>query len=160
MSKAGRPSGALVFCNAGRGRTARRRADEPEEDLVGNHLTHFAINADDVDRARRFYETVFGWRLRAWGPPGFYRISTGDEGEHPVGGALQQRRELLPGRRTVGYECTIGVDDVDRVAAAVVQAGGRLVMEKTTISGVGELIFFEDPEGNVAGAMRHDVNAE
>jgi len=26
--------------------------------------------------------------------------------------------------------------------------------------GVGELIFFEDPEGNVAGAMRYDSAAE
>ena len=27
-------------------------------------------------------------------------------------------------------------------------------MERTTIPGVGDLIFFEDPGGNVAGAMQ------
>ena len=31
---------------------------------------------------------------------------------------------------------------------------------KTTITGVGDLIWFEDPAGNVAGAMRYDDTAE
>jgi hypothetical protein len=35
-------------------------------------LRHVAINADDVQRARRFYEAVFGWRFEPWGPPNFY----------------------------------------------------------------------------------------
>ena len=43
------------------------------------HVAHFAINADDVPRARRFYERVFGWKFSAWGPPEFYKIETGSE---------------------------------------------------------------------------------
>jgi hypothetical protein len=71
------------------------------------------------------------------------------------------RRELVAGRRMTGYECTIAVEeDVEQVAAAVKANGGRIVMEKATIAGVGDLIFFEDPEGNVAGAMRYDAKAE
>jgi hypothetical protein len=126
---------------------------------MGNDLRHFAINADDVARARRFYERVFGWRIEPWGPPGFFEITT-TPGRDAVRGALQGRRELLPGRRVVGYECTIGVTDVDKVAQAVRDSGGRIVMEKTTIVGVGDLVFFEDTEGNVAGAMRYDPSAE
>ena len=38
------------------------------------HLAHFAINTDDIDRSRSFYEKVFGWKVTAWGPPGFYQI--------------------------------------------------------------------------------------
>jgi predicted enzyme related to lactoylglutathione lyase len=123
-----------------------------------NDLKHFAINADDVARARRFYEKVFGWRIEPWGPPEFFQIATG--GKDAARGALQRRRELLPGRRMAGYECTIGVADVDKVAKAVEANGGRIVMEKTTIVGVGDLVFFEDTEGNVAGAMRYDSGAE
>jgi predicted enzyme related to lactoylglutathione lyase len=41
------------------------------------------------------------------------------------------------------------------VAEAVLAHGGRLLMERTTIPGVGDLIFFEDPAGNVAGAMQY-----
>ena len=36
-------------------------------------LRHFAINADDVQRAKAFYEKVFGWAFNPWGPPNFYR---------------------------------------------------------------------------------------
>ena len=39
-----------------------------------SQVAHFAINADDVDRARRFYEKVFGWKFQAYGPPGFYMV--------------------------------------------------------------------------------------
>lgn len=121
-----------------------------------NELSHFAINADDVDRARRFYGSLFGWTFEPFGPPGFFRIHTAEGGPPGPLGALQQRRELVPGRVSAGFECTIAVADVDAVARAVVAGGGRVVMDKTTIAGVGELIFFEDPEGNLAGAMRYD----
>jgi hypothetical protein len=124
---------------------------------VSANLAHFAINADDVESARRFYEAVFGWQFTAWGPPDFYRIETGDGG---VEGALQRRRELVDGTRTVAFECTFGVDDVDAVAKQVVASGGRILMDKTTITGVGDLIWFEDPAGNAAGAMRYDPAAE
>ena len=124
-----------------------------------SQLRHFAINADDVDRARAFYGAVFGWRFEAFGPPGFYQIRTADGSEPGPMGALQQRRELVPGRVMAGFECTIAVDDVDAVARSVVAHGGRVVMEKSTIAGVGDLIFFEDSEGNLAGAMRYDASA-
>ena len=103
-----------------------------------------------------FYERVFGWTFEPWGPPGFFMISTGDSEGRPLG-SLQARRELVAGRRTNGFECTIAVTtDVDAVAAAVTANGGRVLMPKATIPGVGDLIWFEDPEGNVAGAMRYD----
>lgn len=126
--------------------------------MIGQ-LSHFAINADDVARARRFYEQVFGWTFDAWGPPGFFQINTGGNGQSPVRGALQPRRELKPGSPTIGFECSIAVDDVDRIAAEVTKSGGRVIMEKTAIKGVGYLIFFEDSEGNVVGAMDYDRSA-
>ena len=121
-----------------------------------NEIKHFAINADDTDRAQGFYGDVFGWTFTPWGPPGFAMIETGGD----LKGALQQRRELLPDTRTNGFEGTIAVErDVDEVADAVRAAGGKVLMEKTTIAGVGDLIFFADTEGNIAGAMRYDPSA-
>jgi predicted enzyme related to lactoylglutathione lyase len=52
------------------------------------------------------------------------------------------------------------VSDVDAVTKAAVAAGGRVVMAKSTITGVGDLVFVADPSGNVVGAMRYDENAE
>ena len=116
-----------------------------------NPLTHFAINADDVERARAFYERAFGWTFEAWGPPEFFRINTGAA----VGGALQKRRELVTGRPTFGFECTFEVDDIAAAEAAVTEAGGKVVMARSVIHGVGELFFFEETEGNVAGVIAY-----
>jgi predicted enzyme related to lactoylglutathione lyase len=121
-----------------------------------NHVSHFAINADDLPRARRFYENVFGWRFEPWGPPGFYLIHTGPPDDHGVQGAMQKRRELVPGQRTIGYECTVGVDSADAAAKAAEANGGKVILAKSIIPTVGELVWLQDPEGNIVGAMKYD----
>ena len=122
-----------------------------------HEIAHFAINADDVPATRQFYEAVFGWTFTAWGPPDFYQIQAG---QTALKGALQKRRELYPGHTTTGFECTVSVPDVDEVARLVTANGGQVLMEKATITGVGDLIFVADPSGNVVGAMRYDATAD
>jgi predicted enzyme related to lactoylglutathione lyase len=114
---------------------------------------HFAINADDVQRAKGFYERVFGWTFDPWGPPNYYQIKTAGAG---LLGALQERRELQPGVRMAGYEVSIGVEDLKATIAAVEAGGGRILMPPYRIEGVGELIYFEDTEGNFVGAMQYE----
>jgi uncharacterized protein len=114
-------------------------------------IMHCAINADDVEASRRFYSALFGWTFEPYGPPGFLRMRT-DSGQVI---ALQQRRDL-GGVRMTGFECTIAVPDVEAIAAAVEPHGGRVVMERARIPDVGELLFFADPSGVVAGAMQYD----
>jgi predicted enzyme related to lactoylglutathione lyase len=114
---------------------------------------HFAINADDTARARRFYEGVFGWRFDPWGPPDFYQVKNAGQG---LLGALQGRRELVPGVRMAGYEASFGVEDLKATIAAIEAGGGKIVMPPYRIEGVGELIYFEDTEGNLVGAMQYD----
>jgi uncharacterized protein len=120
-------------------------------------LRHFALNADDIGAAQRFYGAVFDWGFTPWGPPGFFQIDTGDP---VVQGALQQRRELIPGAPMLGLEGTFAVADVAAVTRAALRAGGRVLMEPTTIAGVGELVWMADPDGNTVGAMRYDPEAE
>jgi predicted enzyme related to lactoylglutathione lyase len=120
---------------------------------MSGKFCHFAINADDVQRAKAFYEGVFGWTFDAWGPPDFYQIKNAGTG---VLGALQGRRELKPGVRMAGYEATVGVKDLKATIAAVETGGGKILMQPYLIEGVGELIFFEDTEGNFVGAMQYE----
>lgn len=119
------------------------------------NIHHFSINADDVARARRFYEQSLGWKFSAWGPPDFYMID--NAGLH---GSLQGRRELVKGQRMTGFECTIAVPDLDATAAAIKAAGGTVIMEKSIIVGVGALMFFQDTEGNSFGVIQPDDDAE
>jgi predicted enzyme related to lactoylglutathione lyase len=116
-------------------------------------VRHLAINATDVQRVKAFYETVFGWRLEPWGPPDYYQ-------DRKAGGdviiALQGRRELAPGARMLGFEATMAVDDIAATLAAVETAGGRIAMPQIYIEGVGKLAYFQDPDGNLFGAMQYD----
>lgn len=127
---------------------------------MANNLRHFAINCDDVARAKRFYENVFGWKFSAWGPPDFFRIATGSKSEPGVEGAIQKRREIVKGMPIYGYECSFGVENVDAIVTATEANGGKIVMPKVTIPTVGTLIFVQDPERNIVGAMQYDSAAE
>jgi predicted enzyme related to lactoylglutathione lyase len=124
-----------------------------------NNLAHFAINTDDVEATRAFYEAVFGWKFNAYGPPGFYQIDTGS-GPVTLMGALQQRRPLVPGVQTRGFECTISVDSLNQTEARLREHGAKIVLERSTIPRVGHLLFFEDPGGNFVGAIEFDRSPE
>lgn len=119
-----------------------------------NDIVHFAIHADDCLRAKAFYENAFGWTFEPWGPPNFWRIHTSPEAIH---GALQERRTPVSGGGMIGFECTVGVEDVQKTAAQVEEHGGKVTMPPFEIEGVGTLIMFEDTEGNTVGAMQYRV---
>ncbi|MFT7687042.1 MAG: putative enzyme related to lactoylglutathione lyase [Candidatus Azotimanducaceae bacterium] len=120
------------------------------EFLMPNKLAHFAIEADDVDRARHFYEQVFSWRFEAWGPPDFYLIH--DAGVH---GALQQRLEpLAEGRK--GLQCSFAVDDLDVSISLILSAGGKTVGDIHQIPTVGRLVQFADTESNEAIIIQYE----
>jgi len=121
-----------------------------------NNLGRFAINADDVPRAKRFYEQVFGWKFQPWGPPNFYLIETSKERAAAVGGLLQERRELVAGTKMIGFECTIAVEDIDKTIRAIEANGGRIAAPKFHIPTVGACVYFFDTEGNVVGAAQYE----
>ncbi len=123
-----------------------------------NNLAAFAIHADDVQRARRFYEAVFGWKFEPWGPPDFYLIHTGDDASPGVQGLMHKRQQPRGQGGPNCFECTISVADVDAIADAVKKHGGKITMEKSKIPTVGEVIYLEDPEGNRVGAMKYDMS--
>ena len=125
--------------------------------MATHDVSHFSVHADDLARARRFYETVFHWKFTPWGPPDFYLIETAGSGIH---GSLQKRDEAVTGNGMIGFECTITVDDIDATRAAVLANGGKIRYDKMQIPTVGTLIQFLDTEGNVVCAMQYEPNAE
>ena len=125
--------------------------------MVAN-LRHFAIECDDVERARAFYEAALGWRVSPWGPPGFYQVFTGSADSPGVQGALQERREPLEGTGNRGVEPTYDVDDLEAFSARVPGAGGVRLMDPFEITGVGRLAFFADTEGNRFGLMQYEAD--
>ena len=121
-----------------------------------NNILFFAINADDVPRARTFYQKVFGWGFEPWGPPNFYLIETGKAQQAALTGGLQGRRELVPGQKMIGFECTVSVDNIDQTIRAIEANGGRLAAPKAHIPTVGTVAYFVDTEGNVVGLIQQE----
>jgi uncharacterized protein len=51
------------------------------------------------------------------------------------------------------------VPSVDEFAAKIAQNGGRVVMPKRAVPGVGWMAYCQDTEGNVFGIMQTDSSA-
>jgi len=127
-----------------------------------NHLSHFAIHADDVARASKFYGGVFGWKFQGFGggPTTEFCMIQDAAGQRldPLG-AIQLRKFNSAPQPMIGFECSFSVDDVDATARAVEAAGGKIVMQKAPIPSVGWVIKFLDTEGNLACAVQYDATA-
>lgn len=119
-------------------------------------IVHFDIASDDPERAKKFYEGLFGWKMES--PPGmkdYFLIETKSLDEKPgVGGGLGKRGE--PGQRITSY---IGVSSVDEYVSKVEKLGGKVVQPKMTVPGWGYLAICFDTEDNMFGLWQEDKNA-
>lgn len=119
-------------------------------------VVHFEIDAKKPDRAIKFYEKVFSWKIKKWeGPVEYYLITTGKESEPGIDGGLSRRTEPEPS--TVN---TIDVPSVDEFIKKVEASGGTIIRPKMAIPGVGYMAYFKDPEGNIFGMMENDESAK
>ena len=119
-------------------------------------IVHFDIAADNPDRAKRFYEGLFDWRIEA--PPGFpdyYLVETKAlNNEEGVGGGLAKRED--PGQRITAY---IGVSAIDEYTPKVGSLGGKIIQPKMAVPGWGYIALCLDTEDNVFGLWQDDKNA-
>jgi hypothetical protein len=114
-----------------------------------NRVVHFEIPADDVERAKGFYEKVFGWKIEKWeGPMDYWMVMTG-EGAPGINGGMAKGEG--PVRSVVN---TIDVASVDQAIADIQANGGEIVMPKMEVPGVGWMAYFKDTEGNMFGVMQ------
>jgi predicted enzyme related to lactoylglutathione lyase len=120
-----------------------------------SRVVHFELPADNPERAVEFYKKTFGWQFKKWeGPQDYWLITTGAEGQPGINGGLTRR--MQPGSGTCN---TIGVASVDEAVASVSKNGGKNVVPKMPIPGVGYLAYCADTEGNVFGVMQADPKA-
>ncbi|HLC03590.1 MAG TPA: VOC family protein [Anaerolineales bacterium] len=118
-------------------------------------VVHFEIEAEDPERASRFYKAVFGWKIEKWeGPTEYWLITTGLEGEAGIDGGLGRREGNLS--KTTN---TIDVKSVDETVKLIEANGGKVVSPKHPIPGVGYLAYCEDTEGLAFGVMQDDPSA-
>lgn len=119
-------------------------------------IVHFDITAENVERARDFYERIFGWKFTKWeGPMEYWLVSTGPEDEPGINGGLS---------RSDGADAqivnTVEVRSIDQTLDAIIKAGGKIVQPKAPIPGVGYFAQCTDTEGILFGIMQSDPKAK
>ena len=121
-------------------------------------VTHFELGVDDLDRAKNFYSTVFGWKLDTMDMPGggqYTGIITTDVDPQTMtptqAGAINGGMVLRSETVTPAPVVTIEVSGIDAALAQVESAGGTTVAPRTEIPGMGAYAYFTDLEGNVMG---------
>lgn len=119
-------------------------------------VVHFEIPADDLDRAKNFYGSVFGWELQTMpmNEGEYTSVKTTDVDEQTqlptepgaINGGMFVRDE-----RVTSPVITIDVDGIDDALKQIEAEGGSTVAPRTAIPGMGAFAYFKDPEGNVLG---------
>lgn len=115
---------------------------------MGHPARHHAINyieifTTSIDRARRFYGTVFGWTFHDWGPE---YISFDMEGAGVDGGFRTGDLDHGPG---AGAPLIVLYSkDLRATEEAIVAAGGRIVVPAFEFPG-GRRFHFSDGCGNI-----------
>lgn len=121
-----------------------------------NKLTHFAIHTDDTERAKKFYDKVFDWGFNSYGQNDFMQIKNDKSENGELIGAIQSRKYSPLSENIIGFECSIGVENIDDIIEKVKNNGGQVLMPKTEIPTVGWVAKFLDTEGNLLCAIQYN----
>jgi predicted enzyme related to lactoylglutathione lyase len=112
-----------------------------------NSIIHFEIPADDVKRAKKFYEKALGWKISDPWKMDYFMVETKEKGEAGINGGLMPRKN--PGQQFMNY---ISVDSIDAACKKVEKAGGVIALPRMEIGqGMGWIAAFKDTEGNMIG---------
>ena len=117
---------------------------------------HFEIPADNLEKLKKFYGDLFGWKIEKMpGGMEYWGIQTVPVDEKGmavrpgVNGGMMKRQ--MPEQKPVNY---ISVESVDEYSKKVVKLGGQIVVQKMEIPGIGWWALALDPEGNQIGLFQ------
>jgi predicted enzyme related to lactoylglutathione lyase len=122
------------------------------------NIAYFDIPADNVDRAKHFYNALLGWKIEPTKAPKgnssmvamqYHDVVLGkpEEGTMHMGGLYKRQM----GEPIKNY---VKVEDIDKVLAKVEKLGGKIMMPKEMIPGVGLVAMIQDTEGNGIGIWK------
>jgi uncharacterized protein len=113
---------------------------------MSNPFCHIELNTTDLELAKKFYGSLFGWTLRdmPMGPMTYTMIDVGKG----VGGGMQVKPMPDAPTQWVPY---VLVDDVNVAIAKARELGANLVVPFMPLPDMGSLGIFIDPTGAAIG---------
>jgi uncharacterized protein len=116
---------------------------------MAGEIVHLEIPADDTEKAREFWSSLFGWQFESYPGPSEYHMARLAENQ---GAAISNES----GRR--GMRPYFDVDDVNAGAARVRELGGECA-EPMPVPQMGWFATCTDPQGNEFGLWQTDSSA-
>ena len=128
---------------------------------MANHsIVHIELPSINSKEDAQFYNDAFGWATNSM-PSGAsdYYMYTPIEGPgggfNPVGDGADNNLPIKPGEVIV----YVSTDDINESLARIESLGGKTIMPKSPIPGMGWMALFTDPTGNRVGLYTNDANA-
>ena len=124
-----------------------------------NKVVHFEVPADNMDRAKKFHQDVFGWDITSVPMDGgtYEMVRTGPVDENRmltepgfINGGMTMRSEHKEGPVLV-----IDVENIDEHLSKIEAAGGSVVMPKMAVGTMGLYARVKDSEGNIIGVWQN-----
>ena len=128
-------------------------------------IVHFEIPADDVERAKKFYSDLFGWKIEKW--PGtdskgtsnmeYWIVNTTDDkgNKASIGGGMMKRQDQH--QQITNF---IDVNSVDEYSSKIEKLGGKVVVSKMAVPRMGYFAVCHDTENNSFGIWESNENAK
>jgi predicted enzyme related to lactoylglutathione lyase len=118
-------------------------------------IVHFDVPAEDIERAKKFYSALLGWKFESFPEMQYNLITTTNlDGTPGVGGGMGKRME--PSQRMMNY---FGVSSIDTAMKQVKSLGGSILSKKMAVPQMGYLVNCIDTEGNMFGLWEEDTKA-
>jgi len=118
-------------------------------ELRDNVIGWVEIPAADLDRAKKFYETIFETELQNMEPGNGLKMAMFPVKEGGVSGALCEHKDFYKPSHDGALVYLNADPDLQRVLDRIKKQGGNELVPKTQISEeYGYMAVFEDSEGN------------
>jgi uncharacterized protein len=134
-------------------------------------IVHFEIPSDNLERTKKFYTELFGWKMEKM--PGTdqreywtFFTTTNDRGSSSSGGGGGDELRTVSGgmmERQMPQEpimIYIGVDSVTEYSNKVERLGGKVIKQKTEVPGYGWFAICTDTENNGFALWEANTNTK
>jgi predicted enzyme related to lactoylglutathione lyase len=119
-------------------------APNPKENVMANPFVHVELHTKDVAAAKKFYSTLFGWKLEDMPMPdgsGSYTMISVGEG---TGGGMMKNPDPNVPPHWLAY---VGVDDIEASTKRAQELGGKVHLGVTKVGDFGLMSVIQDPTG-------------
>ncbi len=134
---------------------AKAKPKAAKKNRAASSIVWFEIPADNPERAKKFYGSLFGWNIKLFpGMTEYWHIDTGGGDDTPDGGMIARKHPEQP---ITNY---VSVKSVTESMAKVEKLGGKICMSKTAVPQMGYFAICQDTENNTFALWEMNANAK